>query len=512
MRLRTILAGIVVLVLAFVGATILMWATGPASDGRRPALAKVPPLPPASRTSVIVAPVEIKLTAIRDALEANAPRNLTGKPSNPISKVLSNADIGFTVNRGPLAVHGKPDVMAIVTAFSGVLRVTGQIANQAAGGLGAIGGLLGKGVGKSVENLAGKALDQRADIKGQVLVLAEPKLTPAWRFQPNLKPAVGIADASLTIVGVKLSVANEVKPLVERQVAEQVARLQAQLRDDPFLEQAARREWAKLCRSVSIGAAGAAMPDLWLELRPRRAFAAQPRIDSEAVTLLLGVEAETRILPKESKPECPFPSKLEIVPGTEKGGVGIAVPIDIPFTEVNRLLEAQFVGKTFPEDKSGAMEVTVRRATVAASGDRLLISLRVNAVERTSWFGFGAEATVHVWGRPQLDSDAQVLRLVDVSLDLESEGLLGAAARAAAPYLEKSLAERTAIDLKPFAANARQSIEAAIAEFRGGGDGVRVEAVMAGLRIVDVAFDSTTLRIVAEADGAAKVVVTALPK
>ncbi len=90
--------------------------------------------------------------------------------------------------------------------------------------------------------------------------------------------------------------------------------------------------------------------------------------------------------------------------------------------------------------------------------------------------------------------------------------MLGAAVRAAAPYLETAVAERTAIDLKPFAANARNSIQAAIAEFRGAGDGVRVDASVADLRVVGIAFDATTLRVIAEADGVAKISVTSLPK
>src|SRR6185436_3358319 len=203
-----------------------------------------------------------------------------------------------------------------------------------------------------------------------------------------------------------------------------------------------------------------------------------------------GVEAETRIVPKETKPECPFPATLEIAPQTDQGRVNIAVPIDVPFTEVNRLMEAQFVGKTFPDDNSGSFAVTVRRASVAASGDRLLISLRVKATERKSWLGLGTEANVHVWGRPVLDPKSQVLRLTDVALDVESEGVLGTAVRAAAPYLETAVAERTVIDLKPFAATARKSIQAAIAEFRGAGDGVRVDASVADLRVVGIAFDA----------------------
>lgn len=186
----------------------------------------------------------------------------------------------------------------------------------------------------------------------------------------------------------------------------------------------------------------------------------------------------------------------------------------MPFTEVDKLIEAQLKGKTFPEDKSGAVEVTINRATVAASGDRLLITLRVKANEKKSWFGFGADATVHVWGKPELDRAQQVLRLTAIELDVESEaafGLLGAAARAAVPYVKDALAANARIDLKPFAANARRSIEAAIADFRKNDEGVKVDAAVTDLRLVSIAYDATILRIIAEADGSVKVAISALP-
>ena len=151
---------------------------------------------------------------------------------------------------------------------------------------------------------------------------------------------------------------------------------------------------------------------------------------------------------------------------------------------------------------------------LAASGDRLLISLRVQANENKSWFGLGAEATIHVWGKPVLDRGRQMLRLEDIALDVELEaafGLLGAAARAAVPYLEKALAENAVVDLLPLAASARKSIEAAIADFRKSADGVRVDAAITGLRLVGIEFDAKTLRVIAEADGTVRVAVAKLP-
>ena len=104
---------------------------------------------------------------------------------------------------------------------------------------------------------------------------------------------------------------------------------------------------------------------------------------------------------------------------------------------------------------------------MAASGDRLLISLLVN-VKKRGFFALGADATVHVWGKPLLDQNAQILRFTDVALDVQSQaafGLLGEAAKAAVPYLQKTLAEQAVIDLKPFAEDAKKRMAAAAAEF-----------------------------------------------
>jgi hypothetical protein len=270
-----------------------------------------------------------------------------------------------------------------------------------------------------------------------------------------------------------------------------------------------------MCRSIPLGKAAPGVPDLWLEVRPVRAIAAQPRVDAASVVLTVGMQAETRISPAETKPDCPFPQTVELVPPMEQGRVSIGVPVDLPFTEVNKLIEAQLKGRTFPEDKSGAVEVTINAAKVAPSGDRLLISLKVKASEKRSWFGLGGNADVHVWGKPVLDAANQVLRLTDIELDVQSEeafGLLGAAARGAIPYLKDALAKNAQIDLKPFAANTKTSIEKALADFRNQKPGVQVDAAVTALRLDGIEFDAKTLRIIAAAEGTAKVAVSTLPR
>src|SRR3984885_9743453 len=435
MNLRTILFGAAIVVTSFIGATVLLnvlWPAAPALQQGRPALVAMQPLQPLAGTSVCLAPAAIAITAIRDALEANAPRNLSGKPQNPFSKLMSDAQLNFTVARGPFTMSGQPGVLTVTTPLTGTFEALGTLTGAAGSGVSAVGNavgnLLGGNVGQQIQNLAGKAFDQKTDIQGSVTTTSRPTISSNWRLAPNLAVQVNVVDVVLPIAGLKLSVGNQVKPVLDGLVRDQTNALETRLRNDPFIENAARTEWTKLCRAISLGAAGQGKPTLWLEVRPTRAIAAQPRIDANAVTLLVGVQAETRIVPNETKPNCPFPQQLDLVQQASEGNVNIAVPIDIPFTEVSRLLQAQIGGKTFPEDGSGSFAVTIKQATIAASGDRLLISLLVNVKKRGLFSFFGADATVQVYGKPVLDQNQQILRFSDVTLDVQSQaafGLLG---------------------------------------------------------------------------------------
>lgn len=518
MRLRTI-------VLVGLGTVVCLGAAVIAIDVLQPAqvvqspvvLSPPPPLKPLTGTSTVLAPTAITLAAIRESLDARAPRDFSGTPQNPLGKLLANTQLKLAVSRGPLSVSGQPGVLVVTTPLTGSFEALGTLSGAAGSGLSAVGGalgsLLGGNIGQQVENLAGKAFDQHTNIQGTVTTTARPTISPTWRLAPNLAAQVSLADVTLPIGGLKLNVGNAAKPVLDKLVHDQTSKLETYLRGSPFIENAARAEWAKLCGAVPLGAAGQGMPDLFLEIQPVRAIAAQPRIDGQAVTLLIGVQAQTRIVPTQTRPNCPFPQQLDLVPQANEGTINIAVPIDIPFTELSRLLEAQVAGKTYPEDGSGAFAVKINQASVAASGDRLLISLRVNVKKRGFFSFLGANATVNIWGRPVLDQQNQILHLTDVTLDVQSNaafGLLGAAAQAAAPLLQKALAEKAAIDLKPFAADAQKRLAAAVGNFTKQSPGMSANVAIKDLRLTGLAYDDKTLRMIASADGAVSVAVSSL--
>ncbi len=99
LSLKTILIGIAVVAVSFLISLKAMDWIAPRGGGPAPALVELPPLPPVSKRSFVLAPVAIALTAIRDAADRAAPRNFGGKADNPISQILQNADIGWTARR-----------------------------------------------------------------------------------------------------------------------------------------------------------------------------------------------------------------------------------------------------------------------------------------------------------------------------------------------------------------------------------------------------------------------------
>lgn len=482
-----------------------------------PAVTALQPLPQVSRSSVIIAPISVSLAAIREVAERNTPRDFAGKATNPISRILQNADIGWAATRGPIRATGSDDTLALTTPLLGRLNVTGSLSSKATGALGeALGSVLGGNTAKQIGSVNIKQLNASAEIRGNVVITAKPRLAATWHLEPNFGAQVNLGNTDVAVAGARVNVPAQVKPLIDKTVGEQLNAISERIRNDPTLLRNAQAQWVKACRSIPLPATSGAtaLPALWLEVKPTRAIAAQPRVDALSVILTIGIEAETRITSAPTKPDCPFPDKISIIPPTQ-GGVAIGVPIDLPFTELNKIVAAQLVGHTFPEDGSGPVEIYVRNAEVAAAGERLLISLDVKAHEKKSFFSLGASATIHVWGQPVLDQEQQVLRLVNVQLAVESEaafGLLGAAARAVVPHLQQAIYQKATIDLKPFAKNARQKIAEAIAGFQKDEDGVQVGAEITNLRLADIAFDSKTLRVIAEAAGEINVSVTKLPE
>src|SRR5262249_57139391 len=156
---------------------------------------------------------------------------------------------------------------------------------------------------------------------------SRPQLTSAWRIEPNLAGRLDFGDIGTNVAGIKVNLGNEIKSALDPVVSSQITVLQSRLRNDPAIERAAREQWVQMCRSIPLGGGKTGLPPLWLEMRPVRAAAAQPQVDSRNVTITVGVQADTRIVPNETKPTRPFPTHLELVAPIQDGRLPARVPV-----------------------------------------------------------------------------------------------------------------------------------------------------------------------------------------
>src|SRR3954453_7100629 len=236
MHLNKILIGIAVVAVSFLISLKAMDWLAPRGTVKPPALVELPPLTPAPRSSIVMAPIVVSLSAIRDAADRGTPRSFNGKADNPVSQILQNADIGWTASRGPIAASGAQDGLTLATPLTGTLNVTGSLSGKAVGAVGdALGGLLGGNVAKQIGSINIKNLNASAEIKGNVVITARPKIAANWRIEPNLTAEVNLGDTTLSMAGARVNVPGQVKPMIDKTVADQITALQARFRNDRTL-------------------------------------------------------------------------------------------------------------------------------------------------------------------------------------------------------------------------------------------------------------------------------------
>src|SRR5262245_6463147 len=219
MQWGKIAIGALIVVIVGLGAVWAVKWFSPSATDARPKLVEVPPLPPISRSSRIVIPAVITLTALREAME-QAPRDLSGKSEIPLGP--SSVEFAWSFARGGFGVEGGPNGLTLWTQLRGSLRASAQgIGLRPPDGFGPPGGLfnpprdipgLPPGLlrppgGQSqtqTQSQNERTTEQSAEISGNVVLTARPTLLPEWRVQPNIASQVPISEANANIVGMRV--------------------------------------------------------------------------------------------------------------------------------------------------------------------------------------------------------------------------------------------------------------------------------------------------------------------
>ena len=246
------------------------------------------------------------------------------------------------------------------------------------------------------------------------------------------KPIEELTTVDVSVRGI---VRDYMEPSIEnlrRDIIEEVAAA-------PLLREAAAASWKKLCSTVALGSG------VWLQLKPVRAYASQPRITDDTILLQLGIDAHTQLLLEDQQPTCPFPETLALrSPGPNR--IEINLPAQISYAILDDALTEFFAGQSFGD----AILVRVDDITHVGPAEGSLVLGVAITVDTRKWFLSRAEGTLYFLVTPHLDVDSQTMHFLDVSMDAESRNhLLHAVGEIGEPLLERAIEQYT-LELEPF--------------------------------------------------------------
>jgi hypothetical protein len=476
-------------VIALVAAAALILLPAWRSSSFQAALPAIPPatpLPPLpSPSSTVIVPIEVRLDGIARHLNARLRRSGAEEEENFARDLLRDDRMAYSWTRGDLALSAQDGALVVAAPLTGRVTAEGRLAFARVTGA--------------------------ADIEGTATLRARPTLRTSWRIDPGLHGfAVDIREANLRLGPVSTSARRIATRLAERYVERALPDLNAAIAEDAFLETAARRAFADLCRSHPVRRPD--LPAIFVEVRPRRAIAAQPRITGEALALVIGIEAEIRISDSETRPDCPFPSELVLVDPPAEGPLAVAAPVELTFGAVNAAL-TRLNGRTV-EDRARGIAVEIGRVTVRPAGTRLLVSAEVRARPPgiAGRLAGAFSGTVHALAEPRLDAETRSLRLRDVALDVGSrEPLTAAFGGTAAALVEGFLAEQTTIDLSRELDRLNAAAETAVRELAARREGVRLDIRLNRSTLEGLAFDGERLRVTVLLGGTLRAEVVDIP-
>ena len=281
----------------------------------------------------------------------------------------------------------------------------------------------------------------QVELKGPLSIVAQPKINPNWRFAvPNLSITAKLEKARVRILRWWVSVHKIIQPRFDKMIKKETQKLKKLIAGNDFLEVAARKHWKELCRSLPLGSD----TGLWLEVKPVAARAAQPIIDQDNIRLQLGLDAHTRVVTEQTKPDCPFPRSL-IIESPKDGRIETTLPAQIDYLTLKKTFTKQVVGKTIGED----IVLIIEDINIRSHGSSLLLETEIIVLTK-GWVDTRVKGTLYLLVQPHLNADEKTITFSNVKLDTSSKNkLVAIVGEAIEPILLNYIKSRATFDLKP---------------------------------------------------------------
>lgn len=417
-------------------------------------------------TSSILVPITMPIATLESALEAAVPAHDADSQRIDVAReVPDGATLSWNLRRSPIDLVGKDGELYARTSISGRARIAGTVK--------LFRGEFDKIFGKI--NPTSAPLSVHADLAADAGMRIAPRLTPDWRVEAEIQPAVTLREAEVPILGIPFSVRSLLQPQLDKQVDGLVEDLRGKLAQDTSLEDAAREAWDDLCRIhpleiPSTGETAEAAAPVWLIVEPLEAHAVQPIIAEDVVTLAIGLSARLRLSDQEVAPTCiPLP---DLTFGALEPGVRISLPVTFSYARIEEELLPLLIGQPLDVGTTGVVLTPTGFEIGAGSDGRLRVAIEAEAALPGMWealwsyFRGSRVVGIDLESRPQLDPEKQTLSLTETRIAATSDdfaNVLGQVATLAQTRLVSAFELAARVDLSAKSERARAQANRAIA-------------------------------------------------
>lgn len=430
MRRRIVLAALLVAAAA-AGAWFLPFGskrisvTPPASRPANPL-----PEPP---VSTIAIPLGVSMKELESLARTRLPEEISG--SNPVRESLFDGRGTYLVQRDgepDVRVDGDRLVLSVPITFKARLNGTGT----------ALG--LSVPVSLSADGAATVELSMKPSISPDWKVHTQPRILLRWKRAPGSR-----------ILGVRVTFQNAADEFLRSRIEEALPRIDAALNESLELERRAEAAWKEIQEPALVSTS----PDLWMTVLPLSVTL--PPLDLGPDRVLLDARLETRLALDTKEPPQAGPTPLPSVSTAKTGSAGtgftLQLPVFLGYEAINRKLETGLAGRNV--NMGPGKSLTIEKAAMSASGERLVLAVGIRAVEGAGFFSTRRAGTIYVSGTPRWDRDREEIRLESVGFDEGTmKGLLGTAAWIGRPILLESLRQAAVFPLSGPAADARKAL------------------------------------------------------
>jgi hypothetical protein len=306
-----------------------------------------------------------------------------------------------------------------------------------------------------------------------------------WTIAPRTRPRDVRTGVPCKLTEAKVDVTERVRGLVQGLLDRAAPQVDEKIREAAALRRRMEDVWSDVQQPIR------ASGDVYLLIQPESLSATPPRGQGTTLSTNVSVVVRPRVVvgDKPQIEETLLPPNAAVTPGR---GFEVRLVAEIPFTEVDSILEKKLVGRAF--DARGH-QVTVIGARLYGSGGRVVLQLRVKG---------DARGTIYLVGTPRFDPATQVISVPDLDFSVETKDLLPAVADwLLYDQLRDQLRGAAHFELAGRIAKIRGDVDQAIN--RNLGRTVRMSGGVDEVRPVGVFVFSRALAAVVDAEGHAQI-------